>query len=94
MSLRVFSPVGEIAPLVETGVTRLAALHGRRAGFVFNHHPACVELWQQLEAEIERAHAPPLIRRIAKPNISVPQPRAQLAELAAEVDYALVGVGA
>ncbi len=86
MVIGVFNPVGEIAPLAATGVTRLETLEARRAAFVFNHHPACVTLWSALEARVERALAPSAIRRITKPNISVAQPRAQLAELAATTD--------
>lgn len=92
--IRVFNPVGEIAAAPETGVNRAATLHGARAGLVFNHHPATVSLWAELERTLSDALAPSAVHRVAKANISVPQPQAELATLAADIDYALVGVGA
>lgn len=94
MTIHIFNPVGEIAPLAATATTRLGPLHGRRAGLVFNQHPACIELWRELERSIERTLAPAAIRRMLKANLSVPQKREDLAALARDTDYVLVGVGA
>ena len=94
MAIGVFNPVGEIAEIASAQTTTLNELHGKSVGFVCNHHPAITELWSQLEQSIERDFAPSVVRRVAKANISMPQPPAQLAKLAAEVDYAIVGVGA
>lgn len=94
MAIGVFNPVGEIAETASAQTTTLSDLHGRSVGFVCNHHPAVTELWSQLEQSIERDFVPRVVRRVAKSNISMPQPQAQLAKLASEVDYAIVGVGA
>ena len=94
MVIGVLNPVGEVAQAESATSTTLGALEGKSVGFVCNHHPAITELWAQLERSIEADFKPPTVKRIDKPNISVPQPQAQLAELAAEVDYVLVGVGA
>jgi hypothetical protein len=94
MTIGVYNPVGEIAEIESVQTTTLVDLHGKSVGFVCNHHPASTELWSQLEQSIERDFAPRVVRRVSKPNISVPQPQAQLAKLASEVDYAIVGVGA
>ena len=94
MAIGVFNPVGEIADIASAQTTTLNDLHGKSVGFVCNHHPAVTELWSQLEQSIERDFAPGVVRRVAKANISMPQPPAQLAKLASEVDYAIVGVGA
>ena len=94
MVIGVYNPVGEVAEIASAQVATLHALHGKSVGFVCNHHPAIIELWTQLEKSIERDFRPSAVRRVAKANISMPQPPAQLAQLASEVDYALVGVGA
>lgn len=94
MAIGIFNPVGEVAELTSTLSTPLSGLDGKSVGFVCNHHPAITGLWAQLEKSIERDQKPPVVRRISKPNISMPQPAAQLARLASEVDYAIVGVGA
>lgn len=94
MVIGVFNPVGEVAPSETAQATTLAGLHGKSVGFIFNHHPAVTGLWAQLENSIERDFQPDVVRRVTKPNISMAQPKAQLAKLAADVDYALVGVGA
>jgi hypothetical protein len=94
MAIGVFNPVGEIAEIASAQTTTLNELHGKSVGFVCNHHPAITELWAQLEQSIERDFVPRAVRRVSKANISMPQPPAQLAKLAAEVDYAIVGVGA
>ena len=94
MAIGIFNPVGEVAELASTKSTTLSGLEGKSVGFVCNHHPAITGLWAQLEESIERDQKPSTVRRISKANISMPQPAAQLAQLAAEVDYAVVGVGA
>jgi len=94
MAIGVYNPVGEVAQAEAARSTTLGALDAKSVGFVCNHHPAITELWAQLVRSIEADFRPPVIRRVDKPNISVPQPVEQLAQLAAEVDYVLVGVGA
>lgn len=94
MVIAVYNPVGEVARSESAQAAKLAELRGRPVGFVCNHHPAITELWAQLEEAIERHFLPAAVHRVAKPNISLPQPAAQLAALASNVDYALVGVGA
>ena len=94
MVIAVYNPVGEVAPNASVQASTLSELRGRSVGFVFNHHPAVTGLWAELEKGFEQDFRPTRTHRIAKANISMPQPAAQLAKLAAEVDYALVGVGA
>jgi len=94
MAIGVYNPVGEVAEIASMQSATLNDLQGKSVGFVFNHHPAVTGLWSQLEKGIEREFAPPAMRRIAKPNISMPQPQDQLAQLASEIEYAIVGVGA
>lgn len=94
MAIAVYNPVGEVAEIASMQSTTLSNLQGKSIGLVFNHHPAVTALWAQLESLIERDFVPPAMRRIAKENISMPQPPAQLTQLASEVQYAVVGVGA
>jgi len=94
MAIAIYNPVGEVAQSESANAVRMGALAGKRVGLVCNHHPAIVELWAELEKGIERDWQPSFTKRVAKPNISKPQTKEQLAQLAAEVDYVLVGVGA
>ena len=94
MTIEVFNPVGEVAPAATARAVMLDRVRRRSAGLVCNHHPAIEELWAQLESGIERDWQPSGMHRIAKANISMPQPAAELARLASAVDYVLVGVGA
>lgn len=92
--IQIYNPVGEIAPMEASNASRMGELSGRSVGLVCNHHPAIVGLWAELEQELERDWKPANIERVAKPNISKPQTREQLAKLSEKVDYVLVGVGA
>lgn len=94
MVIAVYNPIGEVAQSESVQATTLSELHGKAVGFVFNHHPAVTGLWAELEKGVAHDFRPSATHRIAKANISMPQPAAQLAGLAAQVDYALVGVGA
>jgi hypothetical protein len=94
MVIGVFNPVGEVAQSKVKHPVGLSSMEGKRVGFVCNHHPAITELWAHLEKNIERDLQPSAVRRVDKNNISMPQPAAELAQLAAAVDYVVVGVGA
>ncbi|MSQ55535.1 MAG: hypothetical protein EXR31_09220 [Betaproteobacteria bacterium] len=98
MAISIFNPVGRVAKhaMSEAAVRpgALESLDKMRAGLVFNHHPACLELWKHLEEGLLTAHRPASVTRLSKGNISKPQTREELAGVAAETDYALVGVGA
>lgn len=94
MTIQVLDPVGEVAPGVRVRPRHLDALHGRRIGLVFNHHPAAAEVWRRLEEEIQRHYRPPAIHRVAKTNVSAPAPRIELERLATAAEASLVGVGA
>ena len=94
MAIGIFNPVGEVAAVESASAVGISALAGKAVGLVCNHHPAITAIWAELEKGIEREWRPASTKRVAKPNISKPQTREQLAQLAAEVDYVLVGVGA
>jgi hypothetical protein len=94
MAIGIYNPVGEVAQSESANAVAMGALAGKRVGLVCNHHPAIVGIWAELEKGIEREWRPASTKRVAKPNISKPQTREQLASLAAEVDFVLVGVGA
>ena len=94
MVIGVFNPVGEVAQSKSTQPVGLSDMEGKRVGFICNHHPAITELWAHLEKNFERDLRPSAVRRVAKNNISMPQPAAELAQLASAVDYIVVGVGA
>ena len=94
MPIQIVDPVGDVAPVARLSPVTLPSLDGARVGYVFNHHPAAVRVWRELERELERRFAPSSVVRVDKPNVSVPVARAELERLAAASDVALVGVGA
>lgn len=94
MSIEFFDPVGDVEKADARGAPTLDALARRKVGFVFNQHVSALSFWGTFEKAVEENHAPDYVARIYKPAHSVTAARADLERLAAETDYALVGVGA
>ena len=94
MTIQMLDPVGDVAPTPRLTPRAPGTLDGKAVGYVFNHHPAAIPVWQRLEAEMARRFRPRAVHRVDKPNVSVPVGRADLERLAGDTDYVLVGVGA
>jgi hypothetical protein len=94
MTIRVRSPLADInaAPAGDT-VRALAALEGRRLGFLWSQHASSVKFWPVFEKIAEAKFRPSAIHRLYKTSTWNVAPPADIAELARHVDYVFVGVG-
>jgi hypothetical protein len=75
-------------------VRALPSLGGRRMGLLWSQHAATVKFWPVLEKVAEEKFRPVEVHRLYKQstwNVATPD---EIAALAREVDYVLVGVGA
>ena len=92
--LELISPVGH--PRIEAQASRKAldTPVGRRVGFIWNQYPATRHFWPHLERAVEDLCKPAAVQRAYKSNTWTPLDRAQFGELAAAVDYLVIGVGA
>ena len=92
--IELISPLGY--PRVEAQAQRrsLATLEGRRLGFIWNQYQTTQNFWRRLESAVQDLCKPAAVRRAYKTNTWTPLDRAQFSELAASVDYLVIGVGA
>jgi hypothetical protein len=92
--IELISPLG--FPRVEEQAQRrsLGTPVGRRLGFIWNQYQTTRNFWPRLERAVEAACRPALVRRAYKANTWTPLDKAAFGELAATVDYLVVGVGA
>ena len=94
MSFLIHDPTGKLAKVECKVEQKLEFLENKRVGFIFNQHASAGAFWKRLEEEVEKKFAPALLKRIYKENTWAPAPKKKVEELAQEIDYALVGVGA
>ena len=94
MAIRVLDPTGTIARVERREELPLDALKGKRVGYIFNQHKSALAFWAALEEEIQKRFEPASVTRIYKENTWAPAPRAEIAQLIEETDYALVGLAA
>jgi hypothetical protein len=92
--LELISPVGHAR--IEGQATRrsLETPVGRRVGFIWNQYQATRHFWPRLERAVEELCKPTAVRRAYKSNTWTPLDKTQFSELAAAVDYLVIGVGA
>lgn len=94
MSIQMLDPVADVETVVRGKERTLEKLDGKRIGYVFNQHVTALAFWNRLEQEVGKRLKPSDVRSVYKVNTWAPAPRADLDKLVAEVDFALVGVGA
>lgn len=94
MSIQMLDPVAEVETLVREKERALERLDGRKVGYVFNQHVTALAFWRELEREVGARLSPASVHPLYKVNTWAPAPKTDLDQLAAEVDFALVGVGA
>lgn len=75
-------------------ITPLMTLEGGRMGLLWNQHASTVEFWPVLGQVAEATLGTRAVERINKASTWNPAPPETIAELAGNVDYVLVGVGA
>lgn len=92
--LELISPLGY--PRIEAQANRrsLDTPVGRRVGFIWNQYPATRHFWPRLERAVEQLCKPAMVQRAYKSNTWTPLDPAQFNEIAASVDYLVIGVGA
>ena len=92
--LELVSPVGY--PRVQAQAERrsLDTPVGRRVGFIWNQYPVTIGFWQRFEHAFEELCRPAGIERAYKNNTWAPLEPAKFKQVAAAVDFFVVGVGA
>lgn len=95
MTIRVRSPLADInqAPRGKP-VRALSSLDGKRMGLLWSQHAATVKFWPVLETVAEAKLRPSEVHRLYKTSTWNVAPPDAIVDLAARVDYVLVGVGA
>lgn len=92
--LELVSPLGY--PRVEAQAERRAldTAVGRRVGFIWNQYPVTRQFWPRFEQALEDVAGPASIERAYKTNTWMPLEAQRFGDLAASVDYVVIGVGA
>ena len=92
--LELISPLGH--PRIEAQAQRrsLDTPVGRRVGFIWNQYQATRHFWPRLERAVEELCKPSMVQRAYKSNTWTPLDKTQFNEIAASVDYLVIGVGA
>jgi hypothetical protein len=92
--IELVSPIGH--PRVEAQAERktLDSPVGRRLGFIWNQYQTTRNFWPRLERAVEAVCKPLVVERAYKKNTWMPLERDRFGELASQVDYLVVGVGA
>ena len=94
MTLRVRDPRADInKPPQGRRIRTLEAVQGTRVGLLWSQHASSEKFWPVFERIVEERLHPSQIHRFYKRstwNVATPE---EVAEFAARVDYALVGVG-
>ena len=92
--IELISPIGH--PRIEAQAKRRAldTPIGKRVGFIWNQYPVTRNFWPRLERAVEALCEPPSVRRAYKSNTWTPLEKPKFEEIAAAVDYLVVGVGA
>ena len=94
MAIIMLDPVGDIERVHAREEHPLDGLTGKRIGFIFNQHTSALAFWKAFEQEVESRLAPAAMHRVYKTNTWAQAPKAELEQLVAETDFALIGVGA
>ena len=92
--IELVSPIGY--PRVQAQAPRKALGNpvGRRVGFIWNQYQTTRNFWPRLERAIEAVCKPPAVERAYKSNTWMPLEKEKFEDIAASVDYLVIGVGA
>jgi hypothetical protein len=92
--IELVSPVGYPPVRPQAERRALATPIGGRVGFIWNQYPTTNEFWTRLEQAFLEACKPSAVLRVYKPNTWSPLGTARVKEIAQQVDYLVIGVGA
>ncbi len=92
--LELVSPIGY--PRMQSQAQRrsLETPVGRRVGFIWNQYPVTKGFWERFESAFEELSSPLAVERAYKNNTWAPLDAKKFEQVAAAVDYFIVGVGA
>ena len=92
--IELVSPIGH--PRVQAQAERkpLGNPVGQRVGFIWNQYQTTRNFWPRLEQAVEAVCKPSSTERVYKSNTWMPLEGDRFKELASQVDYLVVGVGA
>lgn len=92
--IQLISPVGY--PRVQAQAPRklLGNPIGLRVGFIWNQYQTTRNFWPRLEGAVEALCKPSTVQRAYKNNTWMPLEQNRFSQLASEVDYLVIGVGA
>jgi hypothetical protein len=92
--IELISPLGYPTVQEQAARKRLGTPVGRRLGFIWNQYQTTRNFWPRLERAVEEVCKPTTVKRAYKENTWTPLDELRFAEMAAAVDYLVVGVGA
>ena len=92
--IELVSPIGHPRVEAQAEIKPLGSPVGRRLGFIWNQYQTTRNFWPRLERAVEALCKPPAVERAYKSNTWMPLERERFGELASQVDYLVVGVGA
>ena len=90
----VVSPVGRARVEARAARKKLGSAVGRSVGFLWNQYPTTKDFWGQFEMAMQTLGKSPVVQRTYKKNTWMPLEKKQFGELASQVDYLVIGVGA
>ena len=98
-----FDPVATTAESSRKPIRRVDRLQGKRVGFLWGMHELSTKFWPVFEEEVVSLYEPREVQKVRKNdmvdgkahgNTWTPAPLSDIQEMAAKVDYAVLGVGA
>lgn len=92
--IELISPVGHPRIEAQAQRRRLDTPVGKRLGYIWNQYQTTRNFWPRLEAAVDAVCRPPSVQRAYKSNTWTPLEKEKFGELAAAVDYLVIGVGA
>lgn len=94
MAIQLLNPIGKVDVGHHNPERGMVRLEGGRIGYIFNQHVSAIAFWKGLEQALEKKVKPASVHQIYKANTWAPAPRAEVEQLLAQTDFAVVGVGA
>ena len=92
--IELVSPLGHPRVEAQAELKYLGSPVGRRLGFIWNQYQTTRNFWPRLERAVEALCQPSAVERAYKSNTWMPLEGQRFGELASQVDYLVVGVGA
>ena len=92
--MKVLDPLGEIAEAPKSRALRqLDSIEQQRIGFIWGQHASTVKFWPVFEDVAIETFKPSSIQRLYKSSTWNPASDEEVAKIAQDIDFALIGVG-